>query len=130
MKNAELWKSYDYYTGELTKFSRQLAFAGTAICWFFKTEDVTFPKPILISLVLIVSFFILDILQYFLGAHILRWWTQCEEKKMWEKKKKIDGEYHKPRWLDSPSFTLFNIKIVALFTAFVALSFEFIGRII
>lgn len=129
MKNAELWESYNYYTGELTKFSRQLAFAGAAICWFFKSEEITFPKPILVSLVLIVSFFILDILQYFLGAHILRWWIQREETKMWEKKKKIEGEYHKPRWVDTPSFAIFNLKIAVLFGAFVALSIEFIERI-
>lgn len=129
MNNAELWKSYDYYTGELTKFSRQLAFAAAAICWFFKTPEITFPKPILLSLVLIVAFFILDILQYFLAAHLLRWWTQREEQKMWKKKKTITGEYHKPQWLDIPSFLLFNVKIIVLFVSFVSLGVEFIARI-
>ena len=89
MKNAELWESYGFYTGELTKYSRQLAFAGAAICWFFKTPEVTFPKPVIVSLVLIVLFFISDILQYFIAAHLLRWWIRREEKRLWKKKKTI-----------------------------------------
>ena len=36
MKNRDLWASYEFYTSELTKYSRQLAFAAAAICWFFK----------------------------------------------------------------------------------------------
>lgn len=58
-----------------------------------------------------------------------RWWIQREEKKMWKKKKTIDGEYHKPPWVDYPSFFFFNMKIMVLFGAFIVLSLEFIARI-
>ncbi|MEW8058542.1 MAG: hypothetical protein AB2787_03645 [Candidatus Thiodiazotropha endolucinida] len=129
MKNEELWKSYDSYTSELTKYSRQLAFAGAAICWFFKSPEVTFPKPIIVSLAFIISFFIFDILQYFVSAHLLRWWTRKEEKKMWVKENTIEGEYHKPWWIDSPAFVFFNIKALMLFAAFISIGVEFAKRI-
>ena len=129
MKNSELWKSYEFYTGELTKYSRQLAFAGAAICWFFKTPEVSFPKPIIVSLIFIVLFFVFDILQYFVSAHLLRWWTRKEEKLMWEKEKTIEGEYHKPWWVDSPAFIFFNVKAIVLTAAFVSIGVEFAKRI-
>ncbi len=128
MKNAELWESYAFYTGELTKYSRQLAFAGAAICWFFKTPTVTFPQPVSLSLLLLVCFFACDVLQYFLAAHLLRWWTRREEKKMWAAKKTIEGDYNKPWWIDSPIFIFFNLKAFFLVAAFAALGFEFLGR--
>lgn len=129
MKNSELWESYEFYTGELTKFSRQLAFAAAAICWFFKSEDVTFPRSITVSLFFVVLFFILDILQYFISAHLLRWWTRREEKAMWAAHKTLDGDYEKPWWIDKPAFILFNLKEVALFVAFVSIGVEFVSRI-
>lgn len=129
MKNSELWSSYEFYTGELTKHSRQLAFAAVAICWFFKSPTISFPKPVLISLILLVSFFAFDILQYFISSHLLRWWTRREEKRKWETEKSIEVEYNKPWWIDYPAFIFFNLKIVALVSAFIALGVEFVNRI-
>lgn len=129
MKNSELWKSYEFYTGELTKFSRQLAYAAAAICWFFKSEEVTFPKPITVSLLFLVLFFVFDILQYFISAHLLRWWTRKEEKVMWAEGETLDGEYNKPWWVDKPAFVFFNLKVLALFASFVSIGVEFASRI-
>lgn len=129
MNNSELWDSYNYYTGELTKYSRQLAFANAAICWFFKSPEVTFPSTVVISLALLVVYFASDILQFFISAHLLRWWTRREEKQKWEAEKTITGDYNKPWWLDIPAFFFFNLKIVSLFFSFIALGVEFIGRI-
>lgn len=129
MKNKELWDTYSFYTEELTKYSRQLAFAGAAICWFFKTPEVTFPKVISIALGLIVLFFILDIMQYFVSAHLLRWWIRKEEIRKWQAEKTIQGEYDKPWWVDSPAFIFFNLKAGALFLSFAAIGYEFLIRI-
>ena len=124
MKNKELWASYEFYTGELTKFSRQLAFAAAALCWLFRTQDGVFPAPILFSLAFVVLFFFCDILQYFVAAHLLRWWTRRKEKEMWETHHTIDGEYEKPAWLDKPAVVLFNLKVIALCFAFIALGIK------
>ena len=129
MKNSELWKSYEFYTGELTKYSRQLAFAAVAICWFFRSPEITFPKTITVSLVLLILFFVFDILQYFISAHLVRWWTRREEKIMWITQKTIEGEYHKPWWVDLPAFVFFNLKAFVLFSSFVAIGLEFVNRI-
>ncbi len=129
MKNSELWDSYNYYTGELTKYSRQLAFANAAICWFFKSPEVTFPSTVVVSLALLIVYFTSDILQFFISAHLLRWWTRKEEKQRWEAEKAIEGDYNKPWWLDYPAFFFFNLKIISLFFSFIALGVEFIGRI-
>jgi hypothetical protein len=124
MTNKELWESYAFYTGELTRLSRQLAFAAAAICWFFRTAEGTFPLVVLFSLGSVVVFFCCDLLQYLVAVHILRWWTRQKEKEMWECKQTIAGEYEKPAWLDAPAFVLFNLKITALISAFVGLGVE------
>jgi len=129
MKNSDLWKSYEFYTGELTKYSRQLAFAGAAICWFFKSPEITFPRSINVALIFIILFFVFDILQYFLSAHLIRWWTRKEEKRMWEKEETIEGEYQKPWWVDSPAFIFFNLKAILLSAAFVSIGYEFSKRV-
>lgn len=127
MKNAELWAAYRSYTEELTKLSRQLAFAAAAICWFFKREPVAFPSAIIWSLSFVVLFFLFDLLQFFVSAHVHRLWTRREEERQWRESNSIDGEYEKPWYLDRPAFVLFNAKIVSLLLAFVMLGLHFIS---
>src|SRR5688500_7741761 len=100
MTNADVWASGQDYTKELTVQSRKLAFGGAAICWFFKTAEATFPKPILFALLLIVVFFLLDMAQYFLAANGIRTWMLGAERDMWEKFETIEGDYSKPAHLD------------------------------
>jgi hypothetical protein len=128
VKNADLWASYGAYTGELTKFARQLAFAGAAICWFFRTPDVRFPSRINAALLAFVTYFVLDIAQYFSAALLLRFWIRAEESRRWASSDTLDGEYDKPAWLDEPPFVLFVLKIVALVIAFAMLASEFLVR--
>lgn len=129
MTNKELWDIYVNYTREFTKYSRQLAFACAAICWFFKSPEVTFPLPVLWSLSFVILFFFFDVLQFFVSAHLIRWWTRREEKRIWAEKKTIDGKYDKPWWIDHPAFIFFNVKAVMLLIAFCSLGVEFIKRI-
>lgn len=85
MKNEELWAQYKEYTQDLSTNCRQLGFASAGICWFFKTETYTFPNTIIYALGFTVAFFILDMLQYFTAAILIRMWTRSNEKSMWEK---------------------------------------------
>ena len=128
MRNKDLWESYDTYTSDLTKHARQLAFAGAAICWFFRSPEVTFPALVLIALSCFVIFFLGDILQYYTAAMVLRVWTRRQEKIHWARDNTIEGEYEKPEWLDWPALFFFHIKIGMLLLGFTTLSAEFIRR--
>jgi hypothetical protein len=119
MNNAELWESYREYTNILSNISRRLGFAAAAICWFFKTPDNKFPHKITFALIFTVVFFVADIMQYLLGAIFLRVWTRVEEKRKWRNTGKIEGEYHKPYWLDYPSYFMWWIKVLAILVAFI-----------
>jgi len=124
MKNAELWKQYDEYTKALTANCQKLGFAAAAIAWFFKTSAGTFPTAILFAFGFVVMFFAADILQYVLAALLIRVWTRSQEKAKWKAKQTIEGEYEKPAWLDYPAFTMWWIKIVCLFAAYVCIGIK------
>ena len=121
MKNSEIWNSYSNFTLDLSNNARTLAFAGAAIAWLFKTQDNTFPSIVLWGLFFIIIFFILDILQYFLGAIILKFWAEGEESKQLEETGKIDGEYDKPRYIDYPSFFCWVAKVISLLMGYICL---------
>lgn len=124
MKLSEVWASYETYTGELTKHSRQIAFGGVAISWLLRSSAGTMPRWGLISLGLLVVFFLLDVLQYFVGAWRLRTWMHGEEHRRWKETGTIEGDYDVPRYIDRIPFVLFNVKIVALLLAYVALGIQ------
>lgn len=129
MKNAEVWRGYEEYTRDLTTLTRRLGFGATAVCWFFRTPEGGFPKPILASLALVVGFFSLDILQALIAALGLKSWIRGQEQELWDKTGSIEGEYEKPHTLDRWPFVLFIGKIIVLFAAFAALGVELWIRI-
>jgi len=129
MKITVLWKQCNYYKKDLTEHSRKLAFATAAICWFFHSQQFTFPRPIFICLCLIVIFFFFDVLQSYSAALILHFWTRKQEKRVWKEKGSIDAQVNKPAWTDIPAFVLWNLKIFSLFLSFIFLAYEFIRRI-
>lgn len=118
MKNSELWGAYKDYTKTLTEVAEKLGFAAVAICWFFKNADNTFPAIILAGLIFVVFYFTFNLLQFLLGAVLIRIWVRREEKKRWREQNTIEGEYDKPAWLDYPSYTMWWLKIICLLTSF------------
>jgi hypothetical protein len=128
MQLTDIWQQYDFYTKGVTESSRKLAFATAAICCFFKTPEVTFPLPVLVSLALVIIFFFMDLLQYFLAALLRRFWARSQERKMWVEQGSINHEIQQPPWLDTPAFMLFICKILFLFGSFGSLTYEFYLR--
>ncbi len=124
MTNSDLWASYDNFTKDLSDNARKLAFAAAAIAWVFKGPDNTFPPLIRFSFGFIILFFVFDILQYFLGAILLKSWTEDQEKKKFRETGKIEGEYNKPKKLDKPSFKCMVVKTVALLVGYCFLGFH------
>ncbi|BBO80212.1 hypothetical protein DSCO28_07780 [Desulfosarcina ovata subsp. sediminis] len=110
------------YTEKLTDIARKLGFAAAATCWFFRSDGNIFPDPILAALVSVVIYFICDVMQFFLGAIMLRLWTRHMEKLAWATSATIDGDYDKPAWLDYPRFCMWCMKVL-----FLLMSFAFIG---
>jgi hypothetical protein len=129
MKIEKLWAQYQYYTRDLTANSRKLAFAVAAICWFFRTPEVTFPPAILWSLALLVCFFVFDVLQYVSAAFTLRRFLEHQEEKYLSETGELPQEVTKPRWVDYPATFFFIVKTLFLLGSFVALGTEFYWRI-
>ena len=119
MTGKELWERYQQYTRDITEHGRILGFAGAGICWLFKRDDFTFPVMIYAALFFFVAYFISDILQALSGALMLKFFTEHQEAKMWREKRTIDGDIHKPRWLDWPAFFFFIAKCILLVVGFV-----------
>ncbi|MCY4673799.1 MAG: hypothetical protein OXD43_08580 [Bacteroidetes bacterium] len=132
MRIKDLWESYDFYTKALTEQGRKLAFAAAAICWFFKSEDVTFPWPITAALVCIVLYFTFDVLQYLVAATKIRNWTYKKEDELESKKGKADLEedVEKPPHLDDWPLRFFCLKLYVLFASFFWLIVEFVKRLV
>jgi len=130
MKIKDHWDDYAFYTEKLTELSRQLAFAGAAICWFFKTPDVTFPTSILLALIGLVIFFISDIMQYLFSAILLKCWLRPIEKEAWKKHKSLDVDIDRPSYIDKPAFLLFIIKIILLISSFILILSEFFKKLL
>jgi hypothetical protein len=129
MTTEKLWDQYQDYTRDLTEHSRKLAFAVAAICWFFRTPQITFPPAILWSLALLICFFVLDVLHYFIGAFFVRLFLEHHEKAHYEKTGTELKEIPKPRWVDYPATFFFITKTLVLLSSFVALGTEFYYRI-
>ncbi len=122
--NKEIWEQYSNFAIDLSNNSRKLAFAGAAIAWLFKTDENTFPLFVLCSLFLIIVFFILDIMQYFLGAIRLKRWIETEEKKKQRETGSIEGEYKKPMHIDIPSYRCWRGKIFTLIASYLFLGIQ------
>ena len=124
MKNKDLWDQYQRYTEDLTINSRKLAYVAGGLCWFFKSEDGTFPAMILLALLFLVLFFFFDLLHNLLAAVVYRIWIRLHEEKKYKETGTIEGEYDKPVWLDRPAFTCWCFKNVVLLLTYVFLGWH------
>src|SRR3954470_822151 len=129
MKGEVVWENYRGYTKDLTEFSRKLAFAAAAICWFFRTPSYKFPSLIILALTLLVGYFFCDVLQYFVAALKLRRWIRDKEIEHYDRTGKLDGDFDMPEHLDRLPFRLWWTKIVMLQMAFVFIVAEFMHRL-
>ena len=128
MKIDALWKEQQAYTRDLTEHSRKLGFAVAAICWFFRSPNVTFPPAVLWSLVLLVGFFVSDVLHYFIAANLYRVFIHRAEEQIGDQLDET-SEADVPRWLDLPGFILFWLKTLFLLASFSMLLVEFYYRL-
>jgi len=112
----ESYKRFLFYTGEASKIGRQLAFAEGAILWFYHTNVDAYFSFILISFTFLLIYFILDLLQYFIGGINFES-LACEQEKDPQKERAMK-DIKPMRWLYYAKFvTLFvvTIFIISLF---------------
>lgn len=67
-KINQFWRVSRSYSAEASKIARQLAFGEGAVFWFFFTENQIMANFIFLGLLFLVLYFVLDVLQYIIGA--------------------------------------------------------------
>ena len=110
MTNQEAWAQYKEYSHTTSEIARKFAFAGIAICWFFKSEENKFSEIVLLALILFVIYFLFDLLQYLVSSFLYKNWIRKSEIKKWEQTGKIEVDYYNPTWIDVCSFYSFYPK--------------------
>jgi len=109
MKLAYLRERYTYYSGEASGIVRQLAFAGIALVWLFKTEvdkQWKIPAELLPATALIVLTLILDFLQYVVGSLVWAAYNRSKERAGTNE----ESEFLAPRPINWPT----NFSCVAM----------------
>lgn len=123
MTNQEVWDQYKDYSQTTSDIARKIVFAGIAVCWLFREPNNNFPELVISSLILLITFFFFDLMQYLLSTLLLKGWIRNEENKKWESTRKIEGDYQKPTWIDTPAFILFILKLICLVIAYIFLGY-------
>jgi len=143
LKLEDTRAEYYYFTGKVSDIVRQLGLAGVAIIWVFKTESEgkkTIPEGLVPAGVLILLGLATDLLQYAAGTIIWDRFNIKKENELEEKRteKEAHGEDYDPEAEDfsAPSSindltkTLFWVKFLLMFLAYLYLIFYLITRLL
>lgn len=134
MKTTEqVWEEVDGYTKVVSEQSRKLAYAATAICWFFREGEpgiVSFPTTIVVALFFVVLFFASDLGQYLVHSAKLTNFTYKEEDRFEKETGSNSGPIAIPTDLLKWGDRLFNLKLFCLFATFVSLLVEFANQLV
>lgn len=126
MKLEEVKKEYHIYTDAISKIARQLAFAGIAVVWIFKTDAPSGPKVphvLLWPMFFLVLTLALDFLQYGYGAVMYHISFERFERKKNRTVPKLPETHNFPVSvrLVRPMDVFFYLKLVAVAVAYVLL---------
>ncbi|HVP54783.1 MAG TPA: hypothetical protein VMU45_07290 [Candidatus Eisenbacteria bacterium] len=128
MKLSQARDNYTYFSGRASEIARQLAFAGIALIWIFKSqvgEDYRVPRALLPAAALIVLALILDFAHY--GIASLCWGIFSRVKE--REGVKEDAEFLAPRQINWPSILFFWTKLIAIIVAYIYILHFLIVRI-
>jgi hypothetical protein len=125
---AEARESYYELTGKASDAVRQLAFAGIAVIWVFKTGDgaaVKVPDALLLPGLLLVAALFADLLQYVIAA--LLWGRFARTR---ERRGVLPGdEVEADRAINWPALALYYLKIVLVLSAYAAIGIYVSGLV-
>ncbi len=119
MKLSNYKDDYHEFSGLASSASRQLAFAGIALLWLFKSGDngaYELPKQLLVPAAALIITLAFDILQYVTGSLIWYAFFRVNEKKT--KEIGEDPELEAPSYYSWPIMVLFYLKIIAVIFAY------------
>jgi hypothetical protein len=111
MNLAFIRERYSYYSGKASDIVRQLAFAGIALVWLFKTEikgQWGIPTELFPAAGLIVLTLSLDFLQYAAGSLIWAAYNKVKE----SAHTADEAEFLAPRLINWPTNFFFWTKVV------------------
>ena len=118
MKRKDLRDAYAYYSGKTSDISRQLAFAGIAVVWLFKTglpQSPALPSELLAPLVFFGLALGLDLMHYVVSAAI--WGTYNRYKEHQRAHISEDASFDAPLWMNWPGLVLYYCKLAAVLVA-------------
>ncbi len=127
MKLSYIRDSFDTFSGKAGELTRQMALAGIAVIWIFKTDNAkshySLPPELYKPLYLFCACLLTDLLQYVYGT--IAWGIVLRIFKA-----KLDDDNIKvSKNINTPTWVLFVLKIGVLIAAYVFLLSAIISRI-
>lgn len=119
MKLSNYKQDYYQYTSLASSTSRQLALAGIALVWVFKTQGVVgykLPTDLFLPSIFLISSLASDLLQYISGSIIWGWFHRFHEKK--RSSISDDPEIETPMYFTWPINFFFYSKIIYVLLAY------------
>ena len=119
MKLSEYKNDFYEFSGLASSASRQLAFAGIAIIWLFKTssgDDYNLPSELFIPAAALITSLGSDLLQYVFGAII--WGRFHRKHEKLRSSIEDDPILEAPAYFNLPIKLFFYLKIFAVLVAY------------
>jgi len=120
-----LQDEFNYFSGQASTISRQIALGGLAIIWIFneRKESVSLPHELTFPLLLILASLAADLLQYLYGSIV---WGVIHDRHE-RKRASENSTIYVSRLFDTPTWLLFVAKFLCLIIAYAQL-FIFINQ--
>jgi len=124
-------KEYYYFSGKVSELCRNLAFAGIAIIWIFKTDKtgITIDKELILPLIVFVATLTFDLFQYLWGTIIWGCFVRQQEKKLKDVATE-DPELEAPAWFNWPTNIFFYLKTILVITGYTLLFIHLVKIIV
>lgn len=123
MKLSDYRETYYYFSGKASDVARNLAFAGIAVVWIFKTTNGPVPKipsNLIMPIGLLVLTLAFDLCQYIVATAIWGYFQWHEERKLHDIND--DPELSSHPCLKWPQNALFIMKLITVSLAYIFLS--------
>ena len=125
----KLSDAYGYYAARSTKASdvaRQLAFAGLAVVWIFKTGDnglYSVPHGLVWPTVLMIGTLASDLLQYAVASLLWGTFHRLKERELLKEDRATanDKEFEASPWINWPGLAFFWVKLFLVSAAYILL---------
>jgi hypothetical protein len=126
MKLNYIRNSFDTFSAKAGELTRQMALAGIAVSWIFKTDYKTYyslPPELYLPLYLFCACLLTDLIQYIYGT--IAWGIVLRK----SKNKQDEDDVFVSKVINTPTWVFFVLKIGILVVAYIFLLTAIINRI-